>query len=882
MKKTLSSLLAMLFILSLLPMNISAGDETYFYEKADDDIIESYSAGIDARIDAILNSPTTVEVTGTKYYVSSSSGNDKNDGLSPQTAWKTIDKVNAFKYNAGDGVFFKRGDSWRTVIALQAKSGVTYSAYGSGAKPKLICSVDASGSERWLETEYPNIYVYADYIDWNTRNIGTIVFDGGRAWGIHVSAYNDGRRVDNGNVFNGLEYYDTDNGMFTGYQDLSGNLEFYHDKKDGAVYLYCKEGNPGDVFSSIELTDDTVGIDLQKDATGYQHDIVIDNLAVFGTSSSAISSSNVKNVTIQYCTVEWIGGCIIWDWPSRGYDYPIRYGNGITNYASCENLVMRYNYASQVYNCSFSQRCESPATYINLQMYGNVSEYSGTGIELYTGNGGTMTGVQVYDNHFRYLGYGFTHQRPGEGVGGSTYTGLTNTSINFDGNDFYNNVSLLPGGSTHSIRALGPHQYNLHDNTYIANENITMGSSLPTNVREGTGLGKFLYNESSVAVLSSTGLDPGGKFYYVNLTEAEEEALYKLYSPDNGVKVFKDISETFWGRDAIDYVALNGLMSGMKADEFSPNSKMTRAMLVTVLSRLDKNTSKDTTTSFADVKPTDWYAAGVAWAERNGIVAKGASFRPNANATREEMADMLYRYAICKFKQGSLDGAKAFADEASITASYKDGIKFCTKNGIVGGYSDNTIKPRNEATRAEVATMIMRFVKYLRNAKIDTQAAVNNAKKVVLSGESLKSVLDNSLVRATVEADGTVKFVPFKDSGLPSISILNALNTSFKFTDYPYVAIKFNANLTDPNMVVRVYVANDTGRTLKVKPTDTSMVLNLSEYVSSISSVDYLNNMTIKMMPWGSSSRTLNLNDYFIIDEIAFFDNITAAQEYVK
>lgn len=163
-----------------------------------------------------------------------------------------------------------------------------------------------------------------------------------------------------------------------------------------------------------------------------------------------------------------------------------------------------------------------------------------------------------------------------------------------------------------------------------------------------------------------------------------------------------------WGCDAIDYAVSRGLFNGVTETTFSPNGTMTRGMLVTVLSRLCKDTENKTAYPFTDVAANAWFANGVSFAYANKIVDAGNKFRPDDNVTREELADMLYRYAKNTGKNVEL-AEIAFADAGSITA--KDAVAYCVKAGIIKGYDDNTFKPANSATRAEVATMIMRFVK---------------------------------------------------------------------------------------------------------------------------------------------------------------------------
>ncbi|MBQ7821477.1 MAG: S-layer homology domain-containing protein, partial [Clostridia bacterium] len=683
-------------------------DAEYFYEEATDEIIQKYMDETDDLIEEIENTPTDVEVTGTKYYVSSSTGSDHNDGLTPETAWKTASKASNFSgYKDGDGVFFKRGDTWRTTSTFKAYSGVTYSAYGEGAKPKLLGSIDASDTSMWIPTEYENIYAFTTPIDGTNGDVGTIVFDGGRAWGIHVQGKTNGQRLDNGTVFNGLESYTIPVGEFRGHQDLKGNLEFYHDWDTETLYLYCEGGNPAEVFSSIEVADKGNGIGLQNDsAVGSAHDIVIDNIEIVGFGSHGIGAGNVKNVTVQNCVLKWIGGSIQGK-GLFGRDYGVRFGNAVESYGSSDNFIIRYCYASQIYDCCWTVQRQEAAVMNNIQMYKNVSEYCNTGLEVWQ-SGGSITNMQLHDNYTRFNGYGFSHQRPSKD--GNFFYGATSTNCTYENNDVYNNVGLFASRQVLSCGATGTEHYNFHDNIYIMeNDKLVGGVTSQPGLSRGA-MTNMKYTEQNIARASQSGFEKGTKFYYTEPSPYEN--MYAICLPQNGVNVFEDISDDFWGRDAVDFVSLKGLFNGVSATEFAPNGSMTRAMLVTVLSRIAGDSGKSKT-DFADVSANAWYAPAVGWAEENSIVEKETSFRPDDKATREEMAYMLMKYADMLYVKYDLSGAKSFSDFESVDAKYQDAIKFCTVNGIIGGYEDGTIRPKNGATRAEVATMIKRFIGYV-------------------------------------------------------------------------------------------------------------------------------------------------------------------------
>ena len=148
-----------------------------------------------------------------------------------------------------------------------------------------------------------------------------------------------------------------------------------------------------------------------------------------------------------------------------------------------------------------------------------------------------------------------------------------------------------------------------------------------------------------------------------------------------------------WYADAVKYVTDKGLMSGTSADKFAPSATTTRAMLMTVLARY---AGEDTTGG------ATWYEKGMNWAKAKGV-SDGTN--PNANITREQLVTMLYRYAGSPKADGKLD---SFSDAASVSTYAADAMQWAVANGIVNG-SNGKLNPQNNATRAQVAAILMRF-----------------------------------------------------------------------------------------------------------------------------------------------------------------------------
>ena len=196
---------------------------------------------------------------------------------------------------------------------------------------------------------------------------------------------------------------------------------------------------------------------------------------------------------------------------------------------------------------------------------------------------------------------------------------------------------------------------------------------------------------------------------YIGFFETEEEAA--LYNdPDTK---FADMYG-HWAMGTVNDCVERGLFNGTNATRFSPNNKMTRAMLAVVLSRIEGNSGDVSNLPFTDTPRDSWFSSAIAWAAEADIVKSSDSFRPDDNITREEIADMLYRYAKNKnLIKSDASNKLSFSDTDSVAAEYKEAIAFCVSAGIIKGYDDNTVKPSGEATRAEVATMVIRYINYI-------------------------------------------------------------------------------------------------------------------------------------------------------------------------
>ena len=180
----------------------------------------------------------------------------------------------------------------------------------------------------------------------------------------------------------------------------------------------------------------------------------------------------------------------------------------------------------------------------------------------------------------------------------------------------------------------------------------------------------------------------------------------------NGKLPFTDVRESDWFYEDVAFAYENGLFAGTSDTTFSPNASMTRAMLVTVLYRLEGEPAVSGRSGFSDVTFNSYYEDAVTWAADNGIV-NGTSittFSPNANVTREQMAAILYRYAqYKKYNTAASSSLNGFTDQASVSGYATASLEWAVAEKLVNG-SAGKLMPTGNATRAQVAAILHRFV----------------------------------------------------------------------------------------------------------------------------------------------------------------------------
>ena len=422
-----------------------------------DEITDKIQDITEQRIAEIRNTPTTVEVTGTKYYVAAD-GDDSNDGLSPEAPWKTLNKASTTSLKDGDGVFFKRGDIFTGTLFTQ--TGVTYSAYGEGEKPRFYASEENSAKpEFWEKTDVENVWVYAGayvgedifsnlLLGWQ-NDIGNIVFNG----------TSNARKI---YLNDGLDRYTQR--AFVSYKDLTDDLSFWHDHEEGKVYLKCDAGNPGEIYEEIRL------VPRINTITAKANGVTIDNLhmsyAKFGISSAA----NVVDLTVQNCEFSWIGGNLYEESPQYGY------GNGIEVYGGPTNHTVNNCYFWQIYDAAMTVQKSYAADTNGVYYTNNVVENAVYAIEIFYPEGSTFKNCYIENNILRMAGGFGSLSRPDQGVDALIRNGtLTKNVENYvvKNNIFDRSVSKIiqaqPDGGSKAM---------YYDNIYVQHEGLMFAKRL--------------------------------------------------------------------------------------------------------------------------------------------------------------------------------------------------------------------------------------------------------------------------------------------------------------------------------------------------------------------------------------------------------------------
>lgn len=355
--------------------------------------------------ESVHNTPNTVTAYE-KYYYVSPNGNDSNSGTSPQSPWKTLKKVNAVGFTAGSTVFFERGGLWRG--SLRILPGVTYTSYGEGEKPTFYGSLyDGADASLWtLVDGTENIWKFR----YDMLDCGSVVFNHGEYHSDkETPSYKDG-----------IYLHRNSSKVFDFKTDISENLGIFCDNrkelsKECPLYMRCDEGNPGELFDSIEFMPRQNILNVVAN-----QNVLIDNFRIMYGGAHGIGAGTVKNITVRNCEFLWIGGSIH-TYSSGGGTMPVRYGNAVECYGSPDGYAVENNYIYQVYDAGITHQLgennDANGVQKNIRYANNLIEFCSYSIEYFLGKRADgsvdryMENVVIEDNIMRYAGFGFGNQR---------------------------------------------------------------------------------------------------------------------------------------------------------------------------------------------------------------------------------------------------------------------------------------------------------------------------------------------------------------------------------------------------------------------------------------------------------------------------------------
>ncbi len=532
------------------------------YEPLTSEIEQEIFAKAKARAQEILDAESISPdaISGNCFYVSNN-GDDFADGTTPQTAWCTISRLHRAQTDGtikpGDGVFFERGSVWNACFytresgqyALMMQEGITYSAYGKGYKPLFTNSINASSPQDWLVTHEENIWVYNGNVGNRFYDIGNIVCDNGKGYGVKIIP-NDpcnpfspiGETEDDGMVTNGMgDVFHSGKTLCTKPSDvLQHNLQFIHDSVEGKLYMYFDKGNPGEYFNEIIMA--KRGHIIRCNGS---KNILVDNLAIKHGGSHGFTTGDAVNCTVQNCIFGWIGGSLQENNPFNR----IRYGNAVENWGQCDGQYVHDCIVYQCFDAGLTTQTglwdpKYPMHMNHVEYCNNVMAYSNSPVELWNSNPPDKQGEPYVNcvenskfcgNYMFYSGYHFGHQRPFKngsfGCLGGKAAGQIFTNTQMSDNVFMHTSSLV-----HYTRCLkldgGRVGVEAYNNTYAISTSkyYTRGCENP--ITDEGCLALFPYGRECAEFLASRGCELGSTFYWYNGNLMPEE--------DHGVYIYQN------------------------------------------------------------------------------------------------------------------------------------------------------------------------------------------------------------------------------------------------------------------------------------------------------------------------------------------------------
>lgn len=530
---------------------------------ADSEFIGMLDRNFESARDAILNAESEYSVTGGGkiYYVSSSEGNDANDGMSEAKPWKTLARVNNTSVPAGSVILFRRGDIWNMEGRFLSKANVTFSAYGTGAKPVFANYIDASKTSDWtnvgenlwvysgsyetpnppgknydgidISDKYPKLDIPGSYITSvdgaDGNDIGNIIFNDDEGWGVKITKKNAvDTSIELGTVPTGFGTLTHHARPFTDQKNLAQNLEYYHNPTESRLYLYCDGGNPAEVYSQIKLV--VEGYCFYGGTESVSKNVTLDNLAFKYWGCHGISVNQTVDFTVRNCEIGWCGGSVQgYTWGGR--DEPTRFGEGIQNWGNCKNFRILNNYLHQIFDGATSSQQSSWAGLTrvvmeNVEVTNNCYENNASNIEFWMNINEQQANNEnfkckdwdISGNLMRRTGCGFGRARAiGAGSnGGQVFADSFNgvkplyENVRMHDNTTWGNACSLVDGF-----GWGTERYNLEGNIFVHEYGSVFGHlERDFNNLQLWDYAEYRYDSETLAMLMKKNILGENTYYY--------------------------------------------------------------------------------------------------------------------------------------------------------------------------------------------------------------------------------------------------------------------------------------------------------------------------------------------------------------------------------
>lgn len=359
----------------------------------------------DALSSKIINSANTEQlykITGTKYYFSSK-GSNSNNGLSPNTPFKTLDMLDNISLKSGDAVLLERNSVFRVYKTIDIEqNGITIGCYGVGEKPRIYASPkDFAVSSFWSLTSKENVWKASFQYDDACGMFFNHGEEAGALWRKSVNS-------------------------------LSQNGDFHFDKTTESVFLYFDKGNPADYYRSIEILPTRLHILRLHNVS----DAVIDSLCIKFTGGYPIIASG-ENISITNCEIGYTGG---------SFNGTVRYGNAIELSGKVINVKVENNWIYQIFDSAITWQGFGNGYYDNISFSNNLLEYNNADIEFFERDQSTAQNFFMENNIMRFTSMGWGTQDEEGGIRGieGCVKAHTNLMDSIGNMTFKNNIMDCP------------------------------------------------------------------------------------------------------------------------------------------------------------------------------------------------------------------------------------------------------------------------------------------------------------------------------------------------------------------------------------------------------------------------------------------------------